>query len=90
MLHNSIVYYLFKIGSRNTPNAFKMPFFHTRVINKQIIDTLVRSLFPNIQNNGASDHAALQTWVFGCYRDYNASMRCELRKLVLKFIRKYK
>ncbi|CAG8712815.1 7576_t:CDS:2, partial [Funneliformis caledonium] len=39
----------------------KCLFFRTRVINKQIIDTLIRSLFPNIQNTRASDRAALQT-----------------------------
>ncbi|CAG8754518.1 569_t:CDS:2, partial [Racocetra fulgida] len=34
-------------------------------------------------------NAALQMWAFGCYRDYNASLRRELRKLVPKFIRKH-
>ncbi|CAG8688811.1 6265_t:CDS:2, partial [Funneliformis caledonium] len=79
-----------RVGTWNASNAFKMPFFRTRVINKQIIDALIRSLFSNIQNTRASDRAALQTWVFGCYRDYNASMRRELRKLVPEFIRKYR
>ncbi|CAG8702852.1 13506_t:CDS:2, partial [Funneliformis caledonium] len=84
---NNLEVYLYLVDKfnvlpeRNASNAFKMPFFRTRVINKQIIDALIRSLFPNIQNTRASDRAALQTWVFGCYRNYNASMRCELRKL---------
>ncbi|CAG8563259.1 4437_t:CDS:2, partial [Cetraspora pellucida] len=40
-------------------------FFRTRVINKQIIDVLMRSLFPDVQHAGASERAALQKWVFG-------------------------
>ncbi|CAG8588679.1 14869_t:CDS:2 [Cetraspora pellucida] len=55
----------------------KCLFFRTRVINKQIIDMLMRSLFPDVQHAGASECAALQRWVFGCYRDYNASLRQE-------------
>ncbi|RIB03368.1 hypothetical protein C2G38_2225275 [Gigaspora rosea] len=31
----------------------------------------------------------LSNRIFGCYRDYNASLRCELRKLVPEFIRKH-
>ncbi|CAG8496008.1 5226_t:CDS:2, partial [Dentiscutata heterogama] len=41
-------------------------FFRTRVINKQVIDTLLKSLFPNIQNS-ASDCTALQKWAFSCF-----------------------
>jgi hypothetical protein len=51
---------------------------------------MVRFLFPNIQITGASDRTALQTWAFGCFRDYNMIMRRELRKLVPEFVRKYK
>ncbi|RIB00986.1 hypothetical protein C2G38_2298531 [Gigaspora rosea] len=68
----------------------KCLFFCTRIMNKQIVDTLMNSLFPNVQRIGASEHAALQKWVSGCFRDYNASLRWELRKLVPEFIRKYK
>ena len=61
-----------------------------RVINKQIIDAMVRTLFPNIQSIKASDRAALQIWAFESYHDYNATMRRELRKLIPDFIKKYR
>ncbi|CAG8781296.1 15028_t:CDS:2, partial [Cetraspora pellucida] len=67
----------------------KFLFFHTHVINKQIIDALMKSLFLGVQHIEASECAALQKWVFGCYRNYNASLRRELRNLVPEFIRKY-
>ncbi|CAG8713364.1 3203_t:CDS:2, partial [Dentiscutata erythropus] len=67
----------------------KCLFFRTRVVNKQVIDALLKSLFPNIQNS-ASDRTALQKWAFSCFRDYNFSLRRELRKLVPEFIRKNK
>ncbi|CAG8552037.1 3168_t:CDS:2, partial [Funneliformis mosseae] len=38
----------------------KCLFFRTRVINKQIIDALVRTLFSNIQSIRASNRTALQ------------------------------
>jgi hypothetical protein len=46
-------------------------FFRTRIINKQIIYALARTLFPNIEINRKSDQAALQSWAFKSYRDYN-------------------
>ncbi|CAG8838002.1 6582_t:CDS:2, partial [Gigaspora margarita] len=64
-------------------------FFRTHTINKHIIDALIRSLFKNIQPN-ASERTTLQRWAFACFRDYNASLRKELRNLVPEFIRKYK
>ncbi|CAG8660048.1 1094_t:CDS:10, partial [Funneliformis mosseae] len=36
------------------------------------------------------DRAVLQIWAFGSYRDYNATLRCELRKLIPDFIKKYR
>ncbi|CAG8474672.1 hypothetical protein C2G38_2036500 [Gigaspora rosea] len=68
----------------------KCLYFHTRVMNKQILDVLMSSLFPDTQRIGAFERAALQKWVFGCFRDYNAALRQELRNLVPEFIRKYK
>ncbi|CAG8644297.1 4978_t:CDS:2, partial [Cetraspora pellucida] len=68
----------------------KYLFFRIQVINKQIIDALIRSLFSDIQHAGVLERAALQRWVFGCYRDYNAALRHELRKLAPEFIRKHK
>ncbi|CAB4494407.1 unnamed protein product [Rhizophagus irregularis] len=68
----------------------KCLFFRTRVINKQIINELVRSLFPNIEMNGMSDLATLHTWALRSYRDYNMIIRRELRNLVPEFIRKYR
>ncbi|CAG8597938.1 2777_t:CDS:2, partial [Cetraspora pellucida] len=41
-----------------------------------------------IQHAGVLEHVALQRWVFGCYQDYNAALRHELRKLASEFIRK--
>ncbi|CAG8707746.1 10864_t:CDS:2, partial [Dentiscutata heterogama] len=64
-------------------------FFHTRTVNKHIIDVLVKSLFKNIQTN-ASECTTLQRWAFACFQNYNASLRKELRNLVPEFIRKYK
>ncbi|KAF0556073.1 hypothetical protein F8M41_016277 [Gigaspora margarita] len=64
-------------------------FFRTRTVNKHIIDALVRSLFKSIQTS-ASECTTLQRWAFSCFRDYNASLRKELRNLVPEFIRKYK
>ncbi|CAG8830335.1 12282_t:CDS:2, partial [Cetraspora pellucida] len=55
----------------------------------QIIDALMRSLFSDIQHAGVSECAALQIWVFGCYQDYNAALRHELRKLASEFIKKH-
>ncbi|CAG8827258.1 22321_t:CDS:2, partial [Cetraspora pellucida] len=68
----------------------KCLFFHTRVVNKQIIAALMRNLFSDIQHSDASEHAALQRCIFGCYRDYNVALRHELRKLASEFIRKHK
>lgn len=67
----------------------KCLFFRTRVINKQIISTLVRILFPNIQC-GKSDWAALQKWALASYRDYNMVLRRDLRELVSDFVKKYR
>ncbi|CAG8798984.1 261_t:CDS:2, partial [Cetraspora pellucida] len=60
--------------SQNAPDALEMSFF---------------SYMSDIQHAGASERAALQRWVFGCYRDYNAALRRELQKLVPEFIRKH-
>jgi hypothetical protein len=68
----------------------KCLFFRTRVINKQIINALVRSLFPNIETSGISDLAILQTWALRSYCDYNMVLRRELQNLVPEFIKKYK
>ncbi|POG57745.1 hypothetical protein GLOIN_2v1791369 [Rhizophagus irregularis DAOM 181602=DAOM 197198] len=68
----------------------KCLFFRTRVINNQIINELVRSLFPNIEMNGMSDLATLHMWALRSYRDYNMIIRRELRNLVPEFIRKYR
>ena len=68
----------------------KCLFFRTRVINKQIINALVRILFPKIEISRTSDLASLQTWAFRSYRDYNMVIRRELRKLVPEFIKKYR
>ncbi|KAF0387094.1 hypothetical protein F8M41_011266 [Gigaspora margarita] len=68
---------------------FKCHFFCTRIVNKHIINVLIRSLFKNLQTR-ASEHTTLQRWAFGYFRDYNMSLRKELRKLVPEFIRKYK
>ena len=65
-------------------------FFRTRIINKQIIYALARTLFPNIEINRKSDQAALQSWAFKSYRDYNMVLRRELRNLIPDFIRKYR
>ncbi|RIB25024.1 hypothetical protein C2G38_2279499 [Gigaspora rosea] len=54
-----------RVGSQHSSDAFEMPFFCTRIVNKQIVDTLMNSLFPNVQRIGASERAALQKWVFG-------------------------
>ena len=67
----------------------KSLFFQTRIINKQIINALLRSLFPNNQITGKSG-TALHAWAFGSYRDYNMVMRRELRKLIPDFIKKYR
>jgi len=67
----------------------KCLFFCTRVINKQIIYALVRSLFPNIQCE-KSDWTALHTWALASYRDYNMILRHGLRELIPDFIKKYR
>ncbi|CAG8736227.1 16696_t:CDS:2, partial [Gigaspora rosea] len=48
------------------------------------------SALPERHTPDALERAALQKWVFGCFRDYNAALRQELRNLVPEFIRKYK
>ncbi|RIB29663.1 hypothetical protein C2G38_2154752 [Gigaspora rosea] len=45
---------------------------------------------PEPIQTSASERTTLQRWAFGCFWDYNASLRKELRKLVPEFIRKYK
>ncbi|CAG8465627.1 15316_t:CDS:2 [Racocetra persica] len=77
------------LASNNTP-SFPNRSYSPEIINKHIIDELLKTLFSNIQNTAVLDRAALQTWAFGYYHDYNASLRRELRKLVPEFIRKHK